>query len=861
LNIQDALVKKLSDYKAPDYTVDNVYLTFELNDSKTLVSSKLTIKKKTKSANAPIILDANNLTLVKVTMDGRVLSHDEYEVTDEYLKILSGKDECVVEIENTINPIENKTLEGLYKSGDLFCTQNEPEGFRRITYYIDRPDVMAKFTTKIIADKKLYPVLLSNGNLIDSGDLDNGLHYAVWFDPFYKPSYLYALVAGDLGMIKGEYQTRSNRLIDLRIYCDKGNEDRCFFALESLKKAMRWDEETFGLEYDLDIFMIVAVDSFNMGAMENKGLNIFNSALVLADAKTATDLQFQRIEGVVGHEYFHNYTGNRITCRDWFQLTLKEGLTVFRDQEFSSDMNARGVQRIQDVEALRELQFPEDQGPTRHPIKPSSYIEINNFYTPTVYDKGAEVIRMVHTMLSKDGFRKGMDKYFELFDGQAVTTSDFIHAMSVANHNYDFSQFEKTWYHQAGTPKLEIKSDYDEQKHEYKITIKQLLNDGKTPYHMPYKIGLVNESGEDYAVKNNCLEIKAEVSEFVFRDILRKPYLSLNRDFSAPVISHYDYSGSDAYNLYKLDSNAFSRYEIGRKLAADAVMEYLQNKNSVLADDYLDAWGEVLKDRRVDPATKALLISLPSESYIHQRLDIVPYQEVFEGLDKLKKTLAAKHRETLLGMYAQLKDTQEYQFIPSQVGKRDLRSEILSFLMSLGDQDIFSMCFNDFIKAQNMTEEYMCFHLLVHSNAPKRQEAIERFYQRWGSNQLVLMKWLGALASSPNKDTLSRLNKIITSKDYDKTVPNMIRAIHRTFGRNYIHFHHPNGLGYKFIADAIIDIDTFNPSMSSALSKLFSDFKRVPAENRVIMGREIHRVSKIANISKNTYEIISKILG
>ena len=861
MNSQDDKVKKLSDYKTPDYTVDSVYLTVELSDSKTKVWSKLDIKKKTKEMNAPIILDANSLTFISVKMDGKILDNNEYQVTENYLKILKGKDVCVLEIENYIDPASNKTLEGLYKSGDMFCTQNEPEGFRRITYYIDRPDVMATFTTKIIANKKLYPVLLSNGNLIEKGDLNKELHFAVWHDPFRKPSYLYALVAGDLGVIKGEYLTRSKRLIDLRIYCDKGNESRCHFALESLKKAMKWDEDTFGLEYDLDIFMIVAVDSFNMGAMENKGLNIFNSSLVLADAKTATDLQFQRIEGVVGHEYFHNYTGNRITCRDWFQLTLKEGLTVFRDQEFSSDMNFRGVQRIQDVEALRELQFPEDQGPTKHPIKPSSYIEINNFYTPTIYDKGSEVIRMVHTLLGKDGFRRGMDKYFELFDGQAVTTNDFIHAMSLANNNYDFSQFEQTWYHRAGTPKLEIKSSFDEGKGEFRIFIRQLLESNELPFHMPYRIGLVDESGCDLDIKKDFVEIKEKENEFVFKNIKRKPYLSLNRDFSAPVISLHEYSHLDSYSLFKLDSNPFSRYEIGRKIAANLVLDYLNNHDAVIPHDYIEAWKEVLMDKRVDPATKALLISMPSESYVHQLLEVVSYQEVFDGLNHVKKTLAQTHQNELMDLYEQLKDDEQYQFIPKQVGRRDLKSEVLSYLMSLEDNNIFAKCYEDFENAKNMTDEYMTFHLLVHSNSNKRPMAIEKFYNRWSKDNLVLMKWLSAQASSPHADTLDRLNKIIASTDYDKTVPNMIRAIHRTFGRNYIHFHHPSGLGYKFIADAIIDIDTFNPSMSSALSKLFGDFKRVPAENRVIMGKEIYRISKIPKISKNTYEIISKILS
>ena len=500
----------LKDYKVPNFLVEDIHLTFELEDHKTIVSSKITFHKNPESNEGnQLFLNGEHMELISVAIDGENLNTEGYEKSEKGLLIKETKDKFLLEITNQIDPANNKALEGLYKSGNIFCTQNEPEGFRRITYYLDRPDVMAKFTTKIIGDKKKYPIMLSNGNPIAKGELDNGKHWIEWEDPFKKPAYLYALVAGDLGLVKDTFTTMSGREIALEIYVDKGNEDKCDHAMESLKKSMKWDEQRYSLEYDLDIYMIVAVDSFNMGAMENKGLNIFNTSCVLAKQETATDNDFLSVEGVIGHEYFHNWTGNRVTCRDWFQLTLKEGLTVFRDQEFSSDMNSRAVKRIEDVGIVRDYQFQEDSGPTAHPIKPDQYIQMNNFYTLTVYDKGAEVIRMIQTFLGVDGFRKGMDKYFELFDGQAVTTEDFIHAMSVANNNFDFTQF-KSWYSQAGTPQLTLDWKYSDG--EYSLTVTQMTPSTpgqveKLPLHMPIAIGLVNSKGEDLPLKLKDLSL------------------------------------------------------------------------------------------------------------------------------------------------------------------------------------------------------------------------------------------------------------------------------------------------------------------------------------------------------------------
>ena len=529
----------LKDYQKPHYGITQVDLVFDLHDTRTRVRSKLEIRRLAESGAPPLVLNGEKLKLIRLRLDGREVDKKEYELTSETLTIGQVPAEFVLETEVEIDPVANKSLNGLYKSGTIFCTQNEPEGMRRITYFIDRPDVMAKYTTEIIADKAQYPVLLSNGNPIAQGDLEDGRHWARWSDPFPKPCYLFALVAGDLDLLQDHYTTQSGRKIDCRIYCDKGNVPRSRHAMRSLKKAMRWDEETFGLEYDLDIYMIVAVDSFNMGAMENKGLNIFNSSCVLADDKSSTDDDLLSIESIVGHEYFHNWTGNRVTCRDWFQLTLKEGLTVFRDQEFSSDLNSRAVQRIQDVAQLKSAQFSEDAGPMAHPIQPQQYMEINNFYTATVYEKGAEVIRMLHTFLGKEGFRRGIDRYFELFDGQAVTTEDFLRAMSEANGNYDISQF-KRWYFQAGTPEIKVSGVYHADKQVYHLEIEQNCpptpgQKDKLPFHFPLKFGLLDNQGKEMAVGKDVLNMTQARESFNFEGIKTRPIPSLNRHFSAPI--------------------------------------------------------------------------------------------------------------------------------------------------------------------------------------------------------------------------------------------------------------------------------------------------------------------------------------
>ncbi len=856
-------VVKLSDYKKPDYLVETIDLVVHLDNTKTLVSSKMKIKRNTVELK-DLVLNGEELKLLSVKMNGEAVSRYTHSTENHTLTISNVPESFVLEIENEINPEANKTLDGLYKSGTIFCTQNEPEGFRRITFYVDRPDNMAKFTTKIIADKKLYPVLLSNGNPTARGDMDGGLHFVSWEDPFKKPAYLYALVAGDLGSIKDTYTTKSGRKVALEIYCDKGNEDKCHHAMESLKKSMKWDEDRFGLEYDLDIYMVVAVDSFNMGAMENKGLNIFNSAYVLANPKTATDANFYGIESVIGHEYFHNWTGNRITCRDWFQLTLKEGLTVFRDQEFSADMNSRQVERIQSVMGLRAAQFAEDAGPTSHPIKPSTYIEINNFYTATVYEKGAEVIRMIQTLLGVDGFRKGMDKYFELFDGQAVRTEDFIHAMSVANNNFDFTQF-KNWYSQNGTPKVTATTDYDASKKQFKLTLEQHLPEntiaGAQPYHIPFKVGLVGANGSDLISKT--LEIKNMKEEFVFENINERPVASLNREFSAPVKLTSDLSFDDQIFLMAHDSDSFNRFEATQVVATKVIIELIAdlkaNRALELNGKYVEAYGKILKDSKIDAAFKALSMTIPSEGIIHQEQAEILYPETDKAINFVKKALAERYSKELHDIYVSTNQNGKYSLDPKSMGERDLRNKCLD-LLSYFEKDSY-LPFLQFESASNMTDEMGALSTLVNSNLPQKDEALKAFYSKWKHETLVMQKWLSVQAAASNDSTYETVLKLENDPVYNKTVPNLARALLGVFSVNKMQFNHPSGRGYKLIADRMIEIDKLNPQMASRLASAYKDYKRLPSNLKSLMKPELERVLKEEGLSKNVFEIVSKILA
>ncbi|MFA6237574.1 MAG: aminopeptidase N [Bacteriovorax sp.] len=859
-------VIKLSEYQKPDYLVETIDLTVHLDNTKTLVQSKMKITNVAEDGT-PLILNGEELKLLSVKLNGEAWTDYIYSTETHTLTLPRLTGSFVLEIENEINPEANKTLDGLYKSGSIFCTQNEPEGFRRITFYVDRPDNMAKFTTKIIADKKLYPILLSNGNPTAKGDLPDGKHFVTWADPFKKPSYLYALVAGDLGFIKDTYKTKSGRTVALEIYCDKGNENKCGHAMESLKKSMKWDEDRFGLEYDLDIYMIVAVDAFNMGAMENKGLNIFNSAYVLADQKSATDANFYGIESVIGHEYFHNWTGNRITCRDWFQLTLKEGLTVFRDQEFSADMNSRNVERIQSVQGLRAAQFAEDAGPTSHPIKPETYMEINNFYTSTIYEKGAEVIRMIQTLLGVDGFRRGMDKYFELFDGQAVRTEDFIHAMSVANNNFDFSQF-KNWYNQNGTPLLNATTKYDEAKNLFTLTLKQTfpLNAPKNalPYHMPVLVGLIGADGKD--IVNKVVELKSSSQDFVFENIKVKPIASINREFSAPVKLHTDHSFDDQLFLMANDSDAFNRFEasqvVAQKIMLDLIEKAKEKKALELDSKYIAAYGKILADTSIDEAFKALSMTLPSEGILHQEQAFIYYPETETVRNFVKKSLANAHHETLFKLFKSVDQGNVYKLDPKSMGQRDLKNKCLDLLTLVDGEKYKSLAMEQFNTATNMTDEIGSLAVMVNANLSQKNEALNSFYSKWKNETLVMQKWLAVQATSSDDSVYETILKLEGDSVYNKTIPNLVRSLLGQFvATNKVQFNHPSGRGYKLIADRLLELDKLNPQIASRLASGFKDYNRIPQNLKKLMGPELERIIKTDGLSKNVFEIVSKILA
>ncbi len=878
----------LRDYTTPDFIISEVFLTFDLDDEKTRVTNSMKIQSQSEAPN--LVLNGEELVFLSAKINGEDVDSSKLVFKDDTLTILDVPREFELTIENQINPSANKALDGLYKSGTIFCSQNEPEGFRRITYYIDRPDVMAKFKTKIIADKKKYPVMLSNGNPIESGDLEGGKHWIMWEDPFPKPCYLYALVAGDLGLVQDEFTTCSGRKIDLRIYVDKGNEDKCGHAMESLKNSMKWDEERFGLEYDLDIYMIVAVDAFNMGAMENKGLNIFNSAYVLAKPETATDANFMGIESVIGHEYFHNWTGNRITCRDWFQLTLKEGLTVFRDQEFSADLNSRTVQRIQDVERLRQFQFAEDTGPTAHPIKPDSYIEINNFYTVTIYEKGAEVIRMLHTLLGEAGFRKGMDKYFELYDGQAVTTEDFLHAMSVANNNIDLEQF-KLWYSQAGTPQIDITTSYDESSKKFKLKLSQSCpktpgQEVKKAFYIPLRVGLVGRSGDDLALQlssehsheeqkylkeKGVIILKDYDAEYTFVSVTERPVLSLNRGFSAPVKLKSYHTDEELLFLMANDKDEFNRYEAAQVLAFNHIQSFLDAKKSdgrswdEMAQSfedhaYLEAYHTMLLDKELDPSMKMMMLDLPSLSVLQQAQNPVNHCDVVDAKDTLTRILANRFEKEFLSLYRENHDV-SFKMDGIAIGKRALKTLCLRFLAALGKDAYFDLALEQFDNATNMTDESSALNLVcAHANS-HRDTVVERFFDKWKHETLVMQKWLMAQASSPLESTYENVLKLENSEVFDINIPNLVRSLVGSFARNMPQFHHKSGRGYEYVAKKVLTLDSLNPQVASGLVGAFRDYKRLEDGQRDLMKVQLEKIRDFDGLSKNTFEIVSKILN
>jgi aminopeptidase N len=855
-------INYLHDYTPSIFSISKTALRFEIFESHVVVTNSMQLH--ASQAGETLRLHGEKLELVALTCNGETL--ENYYCDDKILEIQDFPMEATLEVVTQIYPHKNTELEGLYHSGDMFCTQNEPEGFRRITYFLDRPDVMSIFTTMVVADATTAPVLLSNGNLKEHGLLDNGRHYALWHDPFPKPSYLFALVAGDLGRIDDTFTTMSGREIALNIYCDHGNELRCHHAMRSLKKAMTWDEEVYGREYDLDIYNIVAVDSFNMGAMENKGLNIFNSAYVLADEDRATDANFMGIESVIAHEYFHNWTGNRITCRDWFQLTLKEGLTVFRDQSFSADMNDAVTQRISDVKMLRERQFVEDASATAHPIKPEKYIEINNFYTATVYEKGAEVIRMIHTMLGQKRWRAAMDLYFETFDAKAVRTEDFLWAMEEGG-GIDLTQF-RLWYSQERTPMLHVTSHYDAAQHELHLQLRQEIPNNtahqkQKPYMYPLGIALFDPKGEAIEIDakdqpmcdRGILLIQEQVQNIVLRHVVCEPKLSLNRNFTAPIKLHYPQS--DYAFLMRYDTDGFNRYEASQEFAKQTLFDAIKTDTINLA--YIEAFGVVLHDDTLDKMLKSQILELPSVSVLMQEQDIIDIEGIYRALKALKKRLFEHHGESMAAMYDTLHEPDSAAIDSDAMSKRALKNLILSYLVSSQNSDMVARCELQYTKSVTMTDRIMALDLLENFAPDRAQFHLKDFYEKYRNDTLTMNKYFSILSAADRSDVLDRVQALQHDPCFDIKIPNLVRSLYGVFARNMRHFHDANGYGYEFIADKIIHLNGINPMIAAGLAGAFKSYPKLDTNRKKMMYESMQRILLEKNLSKNVYEIIEKI--
>ncbi len=867
----------LKDYRQPDYLVDTVDLEFDLQEGLTKVSSRLQVRRREGvSAAAEMVLDGQEMELVSVTVDDKARAPDSFSVSDEQLILGSLPERFILEIICTIKPELNTKLEGLYKSGSMYCTQCEAEGFRRITYFPDRPDIMARFSTRIIADKIDFPVLLSNGNLVDSGDSIGNRHWAYWEDPYPKPCYLFALVAGPLSVLEDSYRTASGREVALKLYTEPHNSSKTSHAMRSLKQAMQWDEEVFGLEYDLDSFMIVAVDDFNMGAMENKGLNIFNTACVLARPDTATDADYDRIQSIVGHEYFHNWTGNRVTCRDWFQLSLKEGLTVFRDQEFSADLNSRAVKRIEEVRVLRGHQFPEDDGPTAHPVRPDNYIEISNFYTSTIYRKGAELIRMMHTLIGAEAFRRGMEIYFQRHDGQAVTTDDFVKAMEDASQQ-DLGQF-RLWYSQAGTPELTVYTEFDENKKELLLKIKQHTPDtpgqtNKQALHIPFSIACLDEQGNDLAIQfanedraaqpgTRTLALRKEEESFRIKIPGKQPVLSLLRNFSAPVRLSFERSVEELCFLLQHDNDPFNRWEAGQQLAMGQMQAIISDNKHKVLEQVFQAYAGVLSNKELDPALVAEIFTLPGESYLADNMEVVDIDGIHTARRQFIKELALKLEDQFRKIFEKRSSQPEYNFNAFDVAQRRLRNLSLSYLMELPDAGYIDLCLEHFQQADNMTDSLSALIALSNRDCDQGKQALDDFYNKWSRDVLVVNKWLSVQAMSHLPGTLDRVRALTKHESFEIKNPNKVRALIGTFcSANQAQFHAANGQGYTFLTEYIISIDALNPQIAARLLTPLTRWKRMDEGRQILMKQALEKVLAHTGLSRDVFEIASKSLA
>ncbi len=859
---------RLADYQPPSFLIDTVELSFDLDEAATRVRSRLALRRNPASADkrAPLSLDGENVALVRIALDGTDMGANRYIIDDGKLVIPDLPDACILEIETRIAPQDNSELSGLYTSNGSYFTQCEAEGFRRVTYFPDRPDVMARFTTTITADKARVPVMLSNGNPRAIEDAGDGRHRVTWVDPHPKPSYLFALVAGDLVAVKDTFTTLSGRHVDLGIWVRRGDEDRCAHAMRSLKKSMRWDEEVFGLEYDLDVFNIAAVSDFNMGAMENKGLNVFNTKYVLAKPETATDSDHQGIESVIAHEYFHNWTGDRVTCRDWFQLSLKEGLTVYRDQEFSADQGSRVVKRIADVRSLRAAQFREDAGPLAHPVQPDSYIAIDNFYTATIYNKGAEVIRMMATIIGRENFRRGMDLYFDRHDNQAVTINDFAQAMQDAS-GIDLTRF-KLWYHQAGTPEVTVSDSYDAATRRYTLTLTQRTSATpgqpiKQPLVIPVVMGLLNGAGNEVAAQT--LLLTETQQSFVFDDVSATPVPSLLRGFSAPV----KLSGVTSEQLRFLaahDTDPFVRWESSQqyatKLLLGMVAGWRRGDALTLECGLIDALHATLRSADTDRAFAAEALALPSEAFLADQMAVVDVDAIHAVRDFARTEIGRTLREELRNAYNRLTDTGPYRIDGAAIGQRALRNTCLGYLAANSDAEGIAMAKAQFDAEQNMTDVLAALAVLSATDCPERLAALEAFHARWHSDDLVLDKWFAIQAMSPLPGTPDAVRTLAAHPAFDLKNPNRVRALVASFASgNQVRFHDSSGRGYRFLADTIIQLDPNNSQIAARLVPPLGQWRRMDPARQMLMQQELQRILDAPGLTKGTYEMASRSIA
>ena len=869
---QPAAIRR-ADYNAPSHFVDTVDLRFELNDDGTIVSSRLQCRASDGEPGADLLLDGNELKLLEISVDGQPLPAARYTVDDQSLRIRDLPAQFELEIRTEIHPQRNTALEGLYKSGGMYCTQCEAEGFRRITYFPDRPDVMAVYTTTIVADPDSYPVLLSNGNRVDAGHLDDGRHWVRWHDPFPKPSYLFALVAGDLACHQDRFVTASGRDVLLQIFVEHHNTGKTDHAMAALKSAMAWDERTHGLEYDLDRYMIVAVDDFNMGAMENKGLNVFNTVCVLADPETSTDRDFETVEAVIAHEYFHNWTGNRVTCRDWFQLSLKEGLTVFREHQFCADQGSAEVKRIGEVRTLRAAQFPEDAGPLAHPVRPDSYIDISNFYTATVYNKGSEVIRMYHSLLGAEGYYRGMQLYFKRHDGQAVTCDDFLAAMADANDR-DLTQFSR-WYSQAGTPVLEVQDDYDATAQRYTLTVRQSCpatpgQAEKLPFHLPLVMGLLDQGGRSMALHladsaasdaplERLLEITSHEQQFVFEQVSERPVPSLLRGFSAPVRLRYDYTDQQLALLAAHDADGFTRWEAGQQLATKLMLAALDRAESpaqVANEHLLSALDGVLRRASEDPAFAAEALTLPSEAYIADQLAEVDVEAIHRVREACIRDIIAELGSDLETIYRENRGTDQ-AMDGASMGRRALACTALG-LLARGD-DVEDLLRDHYRNAANMTDRLCALGLLAHTDNDAAAAALADFHDRWRNDDLVVNKWFQVQAMSLREDTPELIAQLMEHPDFSLTNPNRVRSLIGAFAQgNPLRFHRPDGAGYRLLADTVLQLNAINPQVAARMLLPLTRWQRQIPSAREGMRRELERIGNAHKLSKDVFEVVSK---